>query len=355
MPIFPFGSESNPFTSDNRIAITLGDPAGIGPEVTLKALSALPKLSKTKILLLGRASFYRDLARRLAIKLSFKDINGLSEWGGTGSFVSCYFPGEFPKKIHRGCSNNHLTKLAVASIELAAGLAMRGIADAIVTPPINKAALKKAHFNIPGHTEFLARLSGTKRYEMMLVGGKLRVVLATRHMALKDVAKNILRERVEETILLTDAELKRSFGIKKPRIVVCGLNPHAGEEGNLGTEEIKEIAPAVHASRLKTGSRIVGPLSPDTIFHDAYEGRYDAEICMYHDQGLIPLKMISRGSGVNITLGLPFVRTSPDHGTAYDIANEFIADPGSMFASLAMALFLLKNRKKNAGKSRTRN
>ena len=355
MPTSPFGSESNPFTSENRIAITLGDPAGIGPEVTLKALSAFHKLSRAKILLLGRASFYRDLARHLALDLSFKDIHGLSEWNGAGNFIPCYFPGDFPKKIHRGCSDNHLTRLAMASIELGAGLAMRGIVDAVVTPPINKAGLKKAHFNIPGHTEFLARLSGTKRYEMMLVGGKLRVVLATRHMALRDVAKNILKKRVEEAILLTDVELKRSFGVKKPCIVVCGLNPHAGEEGNLGYEEIKEIAPAVRASRLKTGSRIVGPLSPDAIFHDAYEGRYDAEICMYHDQGLIPLKMISRGSGVNITLGLPFVRTSPDHGTAYDIANKFIADPGSMIESLKMALFLLKNRKKNAGKSRARN
>ena len=182
---------------------------------------------------------------------------------------------------------------------------------------------------------------------MMLVGGGLRVVLVTRHLPFKDVPGKVTAQRVEETILLADAELRKSFGIKRPRLVVCGLNPHAGEEGTLGVEEIREITPAVRNARKKTNAEITGPLSPDALFHDAYKGRYDAEICMYHDQGLIPLKMISRGSGVNVTLGLPFVRTSPDHGTGYDIARQFIADTGSMIEALKLAAQLSQNRKRS--------
>ena len=321
MPISPLGE---------RIAVTLGDPAGIGPEVVLKALSVLPKKIRHQVILLGPASFYEELAQKLKLNLS----------------VPCYFEGSFPKKIILGRSVHNQTTAAVRSIELAVRLAMEGKIDAIVTPPINKAGLKKAGFSIPGHTEFLAELSGTKRYEMMLVGGKLRVVLVTRHTPISEVPKKINKKRVEETILLADQELRKSFGIKKPRIVVCGLNPHAGEEGNIGFEEIREIAPAVRNARKKTDADIVGPLSPDALFHDAYLGRYDAEICMYHDQGLIPLKMISRGSGVNVTLGLPFVRTSPDHGTGYDIVNKFIADPGSMVEAFKLAFVLTRNRRK---------
>ncbi len=348
MPIFRSGRVSR----GERIAVTLGDPAGIGPEVTLKALWRWRARANVKILLLGKASFYNALAKQLSLKLFFKDIPDLSSWRGGQPFIPCYFTQDLPSKIRRGRSDNKLTTLAVRSIELAARLAMKGEVDAVVTPPINKAGLKKAHFNIPGHTEFLAKLSKTKRFEMMLVGGGLKVVLVTRHMALKEVPGQLSKKRVEEVILLTDAELKKSFGIKKPRLVVCGLNPHAGEEGRFGSEEIKTIAPAVRSCRLKTNSEITGPLSPDALFYQAYEGRYDAEICMYHDQGLIPLKMISRGSGVNVTLGLPFVRTSPDHGTAYDIASRFIADPGSMIESLKLALSLSRNRKKYAGPRR---
>lgn len=234
------------------------------------------------------------------------------------------------------------------SIRLGACLALRGDADALVTAPINKASMNRAGFRIPGHTEFLAELSGTKRFEMMLVGGPLRVVPVTRHVALKDVPRLLTKKKIEEAIALTDQELRRSFGIKKPRIVICGLNPHAGERGLFGSEEERIIAPAVKAARRRTGSALTGPLSPDALFRDAYLGRYDAEICMYHDQGLIPLKMISRGAGVNVTLGLPFVRTSPDHGTAYGIAGKGVADPGSMLAAMELAWLISKNRRKQS-------
>jgi 4-hydroxythreonine-4-phosphate dehydrogenase len=334
-----------------NIAITLGDPAGIGPEVALKAVASLPKNFHHRIILLGPRSFYSQLTRRLGLNLRFKDLN-LTSFVAAASrddgFISCLFDGDFPGKIVRGRSFRRQTVAAVRSIELAVRLAMKNEIDAIVTPPINKAGLKKAGFDIPGHTEYLAKLSNTNRYEMMLVGGGLRVVLVTRHTPLKDVPRKITRRRVEEAIFLTDLELRKSFGIKRPRLVVCGLNPHAGEQGNIGTEEIKKITPAVRNAKKKTDSMITGPLSPDVLFHEAAKGHFDAEICMYHDQGLIPLKMISRGSGVNVTLGLPFVRTSPDHGTGYDIAAGFTADPGSMIAALQLALRISRNREKYA-------
>lgn len=241
------------------------------------------------------------------------------------------------------------------SIRLGAQLAISGRVDALVTAPINKASVNRAGFRIPGHTEFLAELSGTKRFEMMLVGarlpggqGPLRVVPVTRHVAFKDVSRLLTKKKIEEAIALTDQELRRSFGIKKPRIVVCGLNPHAGERGLFGAEEERLIAPAVKAAQRRVDSVLTGPLSPDALFRDAYLGRYDAEICMYHDQGLIPLKMISRGAGVNVTLGLPFVRTSPDHGTAYEIAGKGIADPGSMLAAMELACLISRNRRKSS-------
>ena len=335
MPISPY--------TKPRLALTVGDPAGIGPEVLVKALSRW-NFSRAKTLVLADAAYLNTLAKRFRLKVRFRQIKSIHGWERLRGFVPCYFDAAFPVRIRSGISQKNLTKLAVRSIELAAKLALGRHADAIVTPPINKAGLKQAGFNIPGHTEFLAELSGTKRYEMMLVGGNLRVVLVTRHTPIRDVPDKITAKRVEEAILMADSELRRSFGIRRPRIVVCGLNPHAGEKGTIGTEEIEQIAPGVRKARRKTNAEITGPLSPDALFYEAYQGRYDAEICMYHDQGLIPLKMISRGHGVNVTLGLPFVRTSPDHGTAYDIASSGTADAGSMLDAMKTAADICRRR-----------
>ncbi len=333
------------------VGITLGDPAGIGPEVALKALSRLKNFSSFCPVLLGKASFFSDLSRRLRLRLSFIDVHTTADFRGTRA-IPCFFDRVFPKKIVLGRSNARLTALAVYSIEVAVALAMEGTLEAVVTPPINKAGLKKAGFDLPGHTEYLAKLAGVRQVEMMLVGGNLRVVPITRHVPLKSVPALLSRKGIENAICLTAEELRKSFGIRDPRIVICGLNPHAGESGVLGTEEIRIIGPAVRAARRKKiRARLFGPLSPDALFHDAFTGRYDAEICMYHDQGLIPLKMISRGHGVNVTLGLPFVRTSPDHGTGYDIARSFCADPGSMIEAVRLALRLSQNRKKYGGSS----
>ena len=327
------------------MAITIGDPAGIGPEVIVKALAHWPKRASARVLVMGRAFLLNALARRFRLPLRFADILSLDGWESRLDAIPCYFEQPMPSGIARGRSRKSLTVSAVRSIELAARAALDGRVDAIVTAPIHKAALKKAGFDIPGHTEFLARLSRTERFEMMLIGGPLRVVLVTRHEPVRRVPALITRARVQQAIVTTVEELRRSFGVLRPRIAVCGLNPHAGEQGTIGTEERDAIAPAVNGARRATGTEIVGPLSPDVLFVDAYRGRYDAEVCMYHDQGLIPLKMISRGHGVNVTLGLPFVRTSPDHGTAYDIAARGVADPSSMVQALETAFEIARRRR----------
>jgi 4-hydroxythreonine-4-phosphate dehydrogenase len=333
-----------------RLALTLGDPAGIGPEVLVKALALWKNKPSARVLVLTHAFGLNALARRFKLKLLFEDITELKTWQDHGPAIPCYFPEKRQVSLSPAKPQSQLTRAAVLSVKLGAEIAMKGFIDALVTAPINKAAVKKAGFNIPGHTEYLADLSKTKRYEMMLAGGPLRVVLVTRHDPLRAVSAKITAKRVTETILLTDHELRVSFGVAKPRIAVCGLNPHAGEEGTIGREEIVAIRPGVNAARKKSRASIEGPLPPDTVFYKAYQGRYDAVVCMYHDQGLIPLKMISRGHGVNITLGLPFVRTSPDHGTAYDIAGKGVADASSMVEAMEAAFQIARNRKKHAGK-----
>jgi 4-hydroxythreonine-4-phosphate dehydrogenase len=208
----------------------------------------------------------------------------------------------------------------------------------IVTAPISKEALALAGFPWPGHTEMLAEFTGTKEYAMMLVGAPLRVILVTIHTALKNVPALITTERVLGTILLAEKACAM-LGMKEPRIAVAGLNPHAGESGVLGSEEMQEIIPAIMQAK-ERGIAVQGPYPPDVVFHKAYKGDVDMVVCMYHDQGLIPLKMLFFDKGVNVTVGLPIIRTSPDHGTAYDIAWKGSADPSSMREAIHMALRL---------------
>jgi 4-hydroxythreonine-4-phosphate dehydrogenase len=222
-------------------------------------------------------------------------------------------------------------------IERAVALVQSGMAGAICTAPIHKKALKDgAAFAFPGHTEFLAHLAGVDRVVMMLACRELRVVPATIHIALSEVPAALTEELLEDTIRITHASLMRDFGIPVPRLAVAGLNPHAGEGGAMGWEEERMIRPLVQ--RLTAaGMAIRGPMSADTMFHAGARKTYDAAICAYHDQALIPIKTIDFAGGVNVTLGLPFVRTSPDHGTAYDIAGKGVADPSSLIAALRMA------------------
>ena len=239
----------------------------------------------------------------------------------------------------------------VASIERATDLAVRGLAGAVVTNPINKAALYDAGFAYPGHTEFLAALTGAVGKQiMMLVSPALRVVPVTVHASLRRSIEMITSERIVAAARTTEAALRLEFGIATPRLAIAGLNPHAGEQGALGDEETTIIGPAIDELR-SDGMDVSGPWPPDTMFTGSARARYDVAICMYHDQALIPLKTLDMTHGVNVTLGLPIVRTSPDHGTAYDIAGKGIADPSSLIAALELAAELAARRVAVAGVS----
>jgi 4-hydroxythreonine-4-phosphate dehydrogenase len=285
-----------------RIGITLGDCAGIGPEIVELALNS----------------------RRVAKSAEYKII---------GKYPGCAL----------GQPTTRTARAAAAALEEAVTLARRGELDAIVTGPIHKARMYEVGFRFPGQTEFFAGRCGVKDFAMCLTGGKLTVALVTAHIPLYKVSRALKQsEIVRVGVLLANFLEARSK--TAPRIGVAGLNPHAGESGKLGGEEIKIIAPAAQELQTRIAnrkSRIVGPLSPDTVFHRAVEGEFDAVLCMYHDQALIPLKLHAFHSGVNVTLGLPFPRTSPDHGTAFEIAGKGIARPDSMIAAINLAVELV--------------
>lgn len=306
-----------------KIAITIGDPAGIGPEVALKALMNETVLEICSPLLIGDRIVLEQAASHLNIDIDL----GRYDIVGTGAVTSADFP--------RSAASALGGHAAVSYIKKAVELAQLRIVDAVVTAPITKEALKIAGYPWPGHTELLAELTGTDRYAMMLCGGPLRVILVTIHTALKNVPGLITQARVLDTIHLAQTACTM-LGIAEPRIAVAGLNPHAGEAGLFGNEEDEAILPAVEEAQ-RLGLPVEGPFPPDTLFHKVYNGEYDIVVCMYHDQGLIPLKMIAFDSGVNVTIGLPIVRTSPDHGTAYNIAWKGIANPSSMIEAIKLA------------------
>ena len=285
-----------------RVGITLGDCAGVGPEIVEVALKP----------------------DRLARAADYKII---------GKYPDCT-PGQPTAKT--ACA-------AAAALEEAVILARRGDLDAIVTGPVHKARMYEVGFKFPGQTEFFAERCGVKNFAMCLTGGKITVALVTAHVPLRKVARSLKQSEIVRVGLLL-ADFLRSRGKSAPCIAVAGLNPHAGESGKLGREEIEIIAPALEELNRSpiTGHRSLfsGPHSPDTVFHRAIEGEFDAVLCMYHDQGLIPLKLHAFHEGVNVTLGLPFPRTSPDHGTAFDIAGKGIARPDSMIAAINLAVQL---------------
>jgi 4-hydroxythreonine-4-phosphate dehydrogenase len=287
-----------------RIGITLGDCAGIGPEIVDLALKS----------------------DRIARSADYKII---------GKYADCR-PGQPAQETARA---------AAAALEEAVTLARRSELDAIVTGPIHKARMYEIGFRFPGQTEFFAERCGIKNFAMCLTGGKITVALVTAHLPLRKVASALKQSEIVRVGLLLAAFL-RSRTIVSPRIAVAGLNPHAGESGKLGREEIEIIKPAVEQLKSEIRnpkSEILGPVSPDTVFHRAIEGEFDAVLCMYHDQGLIPLKLHAFREGVNVTLGLPFPRTSPDHGTAFEIAGKGIARADSMIAAINLAVELARN------------
>jgi 4-phospho-D-threonate 3-dehydrogenase / 4-phospho-D-erythronate 3-dehydrogenase len=325
------------------IGISLGDITGIGPEVTLKALSVEANADGTRYLLIGDAEHARRLNERLGLKLRLEDYAGEDK---PGRIFLCHpLPDVLPADLLEG--SPAAARAAVAWVREGTERCLRDELDALVTAPVNKEAIVRAGQAFIGQTEYLSQLAGTDRTAMMLLGhddrGRwLRVALATTHLPLKLVSDHLTQSKIELVIELA-AQACHDLGLPRACVAVCGLNPHAGEGGAMGSEEQTTITPAVRAARSRH-INVVGPLSADALFYHAFRGDYDAVVAMYHDQGLVPLKMIGFENGVNWTLGLPFVRTSPDHGTAYDIAGQGRANPSSMLAALRLAKQLAKSR-----------
>jgi len=324
------------------LAITMGDPRGIGPEVVLRALLRGKGARRYTPLLVGDRAVFAATAEQIGLEVEFV----APEERSGPKRLALLQTGALPESVRGfGVPRGRRARAACGAAAFTAILAavervQAGSAQAIVTAPICKEHITLAGHDFPGHTELLAELAGGVPVRMMLAGPRLRVVLVTIHMALSEVPRRLTVESVLETIRITAAGLRGRFVTASPRIAVTGLNPHAGEGGLFGDEEQRIIAPAVRRAR-RSGVDVVGPLAADGIFAHAANGAYDAVVCMYHDQGLGPFKLLHFADGVNVTLGLPFVRTSPDHGTAFDIAGRGSADPSSMGAAIDLAARLV--------------
>ncbi|MBI5747256.1 MAG: 4-hydroxythreonine-4-phosphate dehydrogenase PdxA [Nitrospirae bacterium] len=326
------------------IGITMGDPAGIGPEIAAKVFMRDEIYLVCSPFIIGDLPVMENAVRSFAPGFEICSIAKAEE-------VICK-PGKIEildlknvdiSVLKSGMPSRMCGIAMMEYISFAAKLALEGRIDAMTTAPINKEAIALAGLKFPGHTEFLADISGAKCFGMMMVGGNLKIMLVTIHEALKDVPSLINRERVLSAIRLSHRAAVDYFGITRPRIGIAGLNPHAGEGGLFGHEEKEEILPAVIQAR-EEGIDSSDPVPPDTIFHRAYSGDYDIIVAMYHDQGLIPLKMLAFGRAVNVTIGLPFIRTSVDHGTAYDIVGKGLASPESLMEAIKLAAEMAKKR-----------
>jgi 4-hydroxythreonine-4-phosphate dehydrogenase len=321
------------------LALTSGEPAGIGPDITLKAWLRRDELKLPAFYLLGDRDFLDKRAKALGLTIEFADVAAEDAPGAFADALPVVGTGQ-PTTAQPGRPDHTSANAAIASIRQAVGDVVTGRASAVVTNPIAKSVLYRAGFRHPGHTEFLAELAAAggrpPQPVMMLWSPALVVVPVTIHLPLRDAITQLSRELIVATARIAVAELKTRFGIARPRIAMSGLNPHAGEDGTLGTEDQTIVAPAVEILR-GDGVDIRGPLPADTMFHAAARKSYDCAICMYHDQALIPVKTLAFEDAVNVTLGLPFIRTSPDHGTAFDIAGTGRADPSSLIAALRLA------------------
>lgn len=337
--------------SERLIAVTMGDPGGIGPEVAVRALKKRVRSGRIAYLFLGSRAVLETLATRTGLGLSMRDLDPGQEnlikapglyFSDVSREAAAVLKGVGrplkPFSVGRVTLSN--AALASAALRRAASLARSGMVDAIVTAPVNKTAMRLVDRTFVGHTEYLARESGTSRFAMMFVGSRLVVTLATVHVRLSAVSRNLSTVGILDKIQLTHDFLCTRMKKRKPRLGVCCLNPHGAETG---PEDEKIIRPAVRRACAR-GIRAEGPFSADRLFHEAYAGRYDALVSMYHDQALAPFKMVNFHDGVNVTLGLPFIRTSPDHGTAFDLAFRGIADASSMVQAIRLAANWLDGR-----------
>ncbi len=331
------------------IALTMGDPAGIGPDIILDAWHQRERRQLPRFVVYGDPDVFKSRAEALGIPTAVSSVAlGAPVPNEPAEALTIVAVGSCGPVAPRQPSMAAATA-TLAAIDRATAAVIAGQASALVTAPITKAVLYDAGFAHPGHTEYLAHLAEAAhpgerfRPVMMLACESLRVVPATIHIALSRVPAALTPDLLEETILITEAALRRDFGLEHPRIAVAGLNPHAGEDGSIGTEDRDLIAPVIAALAVR-GLRVFGPRPADTLFHPSARRSYDAAIAMYHDQALIPIKTIAFDTGVNVTLGLPFVRTSPDHGTAYDLAGTGKASAESLIAALELAASMAGRR-----------
>lgn len=330
------------------VAITMGDPCGVGPEVIVKAFGSSGFAPGCLPVVIGEKLALRRAVDLLGSGLAVRTISRIEEALSSAApgAIPLLSTGELgPGDIGWGQPSAAACSRTVSWIETAVELALARKVDAVCTCPVNKARLHANGFPFPGHTEMLRDMTGAPDVVMMLAGPRLRVALATIHEPLARVPGLISRERLRGTLRITAEAMVRDFGVDSPRIAVAGLNPHAGEAGRFGREELDIISPAVRDVE-KGPWRVSGPWPPDTLFYRALGGEFDAVVAMYHDQGLIPVKLVHFNEAVNVSLGLPIVRTSVDHGTAYDIAGTGTADAGSLVAAVGLASRIAENRRK---------
>lgn len=324
------------------IGITLGDICGIGPEIVIKSVNLLR--DKYQLLIIGDAAAFKHFCAGWLDNWNILAIDDPASARFEPDTLNILDLKNINlKSITQGKVCPEAGRAAVEYIKTAVELALKGEISAIVTAPINKESIHKAGFDYPGHTQLLAELTSTAEYAMMFYSDKLKVILTTIHVALQDVPEMITTERVLKTIRLADHTLRLDFGITRPVIAVAGLNPHAGENGAFGKEDREIIKPAIEMAVCE-GINAIGPYPPDTVFLQAVKGKYDLVVAMYHDQGLIPLKLLAFDSAINITVGLPIIRTSPDHGTAFDIAGKGVADPQSMMEAIMLAAMMAEKQ-----------
>jgi 4-hydroxythreonine-4-phosphate dehydrogenase len=329
-------------TAAAPLAVTMGEPAGIGGELSLKAWT-LRRRAARPFFAIDDVARLTALAAKLGLDVPVREIAQPAEAGRVFETALPVLPVRLRRSVQAGRPDPVNAAATLQAIERAAKLALAGEIAGMVTNPIQKKTLQDAGFRHPGHTEYLAELAGGVEVAMMLACPELRVVPVTIHLSLAEAVRTLDTAKIVRAGRIAAAGLRSLFGIANPRLAVAGLNPHAGEQGSMGDEEGRLIAPAIEALK-RDGIDASGPAPADTLFHPAARARYDAALCMYHDQALIPIKTVDFAGGVNVTLGLPFVRTSPDHGTALDIAGTGRADPASLLAALSMADDMARRR-----------
>lgn len=330
-------------TRKPAVGITMGDAAGVGPEIIAKALSDSKVYDRCRPIVIGDTKRLNEALAIVQADAEVRTVTSVNDATGLYGLIDCIDLDLLPPNLPFGAISEQAGEAAFRYLERAVELALAGSIDAVCTAPLNKEALHRAGHRYPGHTEILAKLTDTEHYSMMLTSPKLKVIHVTTHIGLIDAIRRIDPPRVHRVIRLAHDTLRRA-GIIQPRIAVCGINPHAGENGLFGYgEEEEKIVPAVQQAQSELID-VVGPLPADTLFYRAVRGDFDIVVAMYHDQGHGPIKVLGLEAGVNVTVGLPIVRTSVDHGTAFDIAGTGIADPSSLKAAIWQAVELVPQR-----------